>query len=140
MKSRRTRRGATQTVIAPDEIQHPVASALPRRGSGTRRSAPRAGGARCAALEVEHFAAFEHARREAPGPGFELALDDLAVRGLQVRDQHLRIALQLRELLAELDRVEVLGGDREILVAVRQRGLDDQVAQVLHAVDLPPEL
>ena len=83
--------------------------------------------------DVENLAALKQTRTEAPRPGLDFATDECRIGRLQMRDQHLGFAAQGAKLLAEFNRMQVFGGDRQIALLVGEGGLDDQVAQIGNA-------
>src|SRR5581483_6180873 len=81
----------------------------------------------------------KHARPPLGYARRDLLHDELGLTRLEVRDVDLGRKLELRKLLREEARAEVLRSDGEVALAIRKRRLHDQVTQVRHFVHGAPE-
>lgn len=90
-------------------------------------------------VDDQHVAGLQDAGLEAPGPGLDLAGDQLAVGGLEMRNVYLGIDTQPGQLFGKLDGVQMLGGDGQVPLAVGKGRFQDEMTQVRNAIDGAPE-
>src|SRR5258708_707156 len=90
-------------------------------------------------LELEDQIVLQHARLERARALLDLEHGRLDLAGLHVRDVDLGVALELRQLLGEHRRAQVARNLGELAFLVGERGLDDEVLEVLNAVDDLPQ-
>src|SRR5688572_22359950 len=82
------------------------------------------------ASQLENVVALEHLRLALGDPHPDLLHDEIGFARLQMGDVDLRHRGQFRELFRKQARAQMLGCHREVALAVRKRGLDDEIAQV----------